>query len=848
MTQSEADMNKAPESRARNFGVRARLLLAFFAISAFAILAAAAGIYAFRQVGERLDIVETRVAPTLDSLELSRFAERIIAAAPALLAATDRNRRDQIKAGLEAEAGRLNATLRELKSDAAESAPLLKIEPIASSLTSNLAALENLVAGRLDTSERIRTLRRGVFQTNDETQRLLAPWVEVLGSEISSLVESVRSTGAGGRGDDAQRLTALIELQRLTRTAQAQVSAVVDMLNEASTTEQGQRLPILAFQLGLALRDLEATATGLDPKLRPLFLEQVGKLRAFAEGPNAIAEARKQELALVGEGEKLLAEAGRLSAQLTAAVDQLGSAAKRDIGEAIRDALSVQRLSTRTLIALVALSLLTSGLIVWLYVGGNIVRRLTALNDGMLAIAGGKLHMPVEAEGADEIAAMGRAVEVFRRNAIELERLLEERKETAARLEQVVDERTRELSDKNRRLETTDKYKSHFLASASHDLRQPLHALNLFVAQLQAESHPVERRRLVSRIDAAVSSMNELFEALLDMTKLEAGILEPHPIEFPVAQLLECIETTFADAAREKGLRLAVVSSGAWVLSDFVLLERILLNLVSNAVRYTTRGGVVVGCRRRGSNLRIDVCDSGPGIPEAQQGNIFREFYQLGAVRPDRGGLGLGLAIVDRLGRLLGHAVKLDSRPGRGSRFSVSVPLVAARHGEAEAPIAPAIADPTRGKLALVIDDDALVLDGMRGILRGWGCDVMTADSGETALAQVAAQDRHPDLIISDYRVAGGKTGIDAIERLRGALGASIPAFLITGDTAPERLREASKSGYQLLHKPVPPMRLRAMLNQLLKARDGMDAAAPAAERAPIPSPAVARGRASRPQ
>lgn len=195
-----------------------------------------------------------------------------------------------------------------------------------------------------------------------------------------------------------------------------------------------------------------------------------------------------------------------------------------------------------------------------------------------------------------------------------------------------------EIQDKRRQLELANTYKSRFLAAASHDLRQPLHALNLFVGQLYAEPDPAERTRLVARIDAAVSAMNELFNSLLDMSKLEAGMLEVNLTEFPVERLLRQIETTFAGAAREKELRLNVVSSSAWVRTDFILLERILLNLVSNAVRYTTRGGVVIGCRHRGERLRLDIWDSGPGIPEDQQRNIFREFYQLAGPEPSRRG------------------------------------------------------------------------------------------------------------------------------------------------------------------------------------------------------------------
>jgi signal transduction histidine kinase/ActR/RegA family two-component response regulator len=390
-----------------------------------------------------------------------------------------------------------------------------------------------------------------------------------------------------------------------------------------------------------------------------------------------------------------------------------------------------------------------------------------------------------------------------------------------AREHAVVQEKSRQLEMANSQLEMADRYKSHFLASASHDLRQPLHALNLFVAQLPNERKPAERKRLVSRIDAAVASMNELFEALLDMTKLEAGILQANPADMPVQRLLDRIETTFAAPAEKKGLSLRAVPCSAWVRSDPILLERILFNLVGNAVRYTARGGVVVGCRRRATQLRIDVCDTGTGIPEDQRQSIFSEFYQLATPAPDRtAGLGLGLAIVDRLGRLLGHPVQLQSNPGRGSRFSVSVPLAAELRETVPLPTALHATDLARGKRVMVIDDDVLVLDGMRGILQSWGCRVQTAASGKAALTCIADGGGQPDLIISDLRLADGESGIEVIERLRETLGAPVPAFVISGDTAPERLREASAGGYHLLQKPVSPLTLRTTLNRLLKSHE----------------------------
>jgi len=340
--------------------------------------------------------------------------------------------------------------------------------------------------------------------------------------------------------------------------------------------------------------------------------------------------------------------------------------------------------------------------------------------------------------------------------------------------------------------------------------------LNLFVTQLRSEKDQAEKIRLIEQINVATGAMNDLFNALLDISKLDAGVLAPTISEFPVDQLLKRIGMTFAATAREKELRLRIISNDAWIRTDFILLERVLLNLVSNALRYTAKGGVVVGCRRRPNLLRIEVWDTGVGVPQNQQENIFREFYRLATAEQDRGhGLGLGLAIVDRLCRLLGHPIELTSAVGRGSRFAVSLPLATPRPVAQPAPAA--AIDLAMGKFVVVVDDDALVLDAMGGILKSWGCSVATAKSDTDALVALAGHARQPDLIISDYRLGDGRTGFDVIERLRSSCGAHIPAFLISGDTAPERLREARASGYYLLHKPVLPMTLRSVVSQLLK-------------------------------
>jgi len=338
---------------------------------------------------------------------------------------------------------------------------------------------------------------------------------------------------------------------------------------------------------------------------------------------------------------------------------------------------------------------------------------------------------------------------------------------------------------------------------------------------LRRQMTSAEGSRLVDRIDDAVSGMNDLFNALLDITKLDAGALTPTIAEFPIAELLGRIGSTFAPVAQEKGLSLLLVPSSAWVRSDPVLLERIVLNLVSNALRYTNAGGIVVGCRHRGTKLRIEVWDTGPGIPPDQYRKIFNEFYRLAdAAKTNEAGLGLGLAIVDRLCTLLDHPIELTSTLGKGSRFTVTVPPAAARvspqakiEPQSQAPL-----DVARGKLVVVIDDDTRVLEGMGGLLRNWGCRVILAATPEAAMTGVSdiGAGARPDLVISDYHLADEQTGITAIAKLREAYGA-IPAFVMTGDTAPERLREAQESGYHLLHKPVQSMTLRAMVSRFLK-------------------------------
>jgi signal transduction histidine kinase/ActR/RegA family two-component response regulator len=360
--------------------------------------------------------------------------------------------------------------------------------------------------------------------------------------------------------------------------------------------------------------------------------------------------------------------------------------------------------------------------------------------------------------------------------------------------------------------------KTRFLAAASHDLRQPIHALGLLFATLADRVRDESAAPVMKQIDGAVDAIDSMLNSLLDISKLDAGVVRPEIGPVDLAALLERLNDEHQPIATLTGNRLRVRRPAhPVVLTDAAMLQRILANLVSNALRYTVNGRVLVGARRRGHLIRIEVCDNGPGIPAHSLEDIFLEFHQLGNPERDRRkGLGLGLAIVKRLADLLGHAIEVRSTVGRGSRFSVTLPLSAAPQRAATHAAAGTVGADLHGRRVLVLDDDASVLDAMRSLLEGWGCDVIATSTPEEAEAGLTTDAGPPDMLIVDYRLRQHASGIETIKHLHELAGNRIPALVITGDTAPDRLREAQESGYPLLHKPVKPAQLRAVMRQLV--------------------------------
>lgn len=357
--------------------------------------------------------------------------------------------------------------------------------------------------------------------------------------------------------------------------------------------------------------------------------------------------------------------------------------------------------------------------------------------------------------------------------------------------------------------------KSRFLAAASHDLRQPLHALTLFVAALEERNRQPETQPLIAHIQSSASALESLFQTLLDISRIDAGIVEATPCHFNTRDVVGRLLDEFRPQAEAAGLKLHARIDDLTAHSDPNLVARILRNLISNAIRYTPEGEIQISCQHRPAGIVITVCDTGIGIALEQQARVFEEFVQVGNPERDRSkGLGLGLAIVRRLAGLLGTTVTLDSAPGQGACFQFQLPL-----GE-KASVTPDIAHDNlslslNGLVVGVIDDEASVRTGLRLLLEGWGCRVIDAESGPELVARSRQTNVLPQVLLADYRLRQGTTGPEAIQSVRAAFDNDLPAALITGDTAPEILNEARASGHILLHKPVKPAKLRVLLRNL---------------------------------
>ncbi len=476
-------------------GVRGRLLLAFFGISAFAVLGAGAALYSFHGIDQVLSLITQRRIPVVvQSQEISHHAERITAAAPALLTVASQTEMDQWWRDISTEVITLNELLTHLRKDGVDSATLQSLESDVEGLRSNLQALDQLMNDRLVLGEQKKEVLSKSIQVAAELQNLLAPWV----SDMDERIAQWRRITVDPNASVERRTAADREFEkslawfRALQTSEVLASSISDLLQRAASTDDASAAAIGGFRTRQAVNELERLANLLDPKPRSVMMETITRLHPYTAGADSVASLRRRELALTESATQLLAKNTDLSKRLAATVHNLVTGARTEIDNANAQALGVVKFSTLAVITAVVLSIISSTLIVWLYVSRNIVRRLTVLSNGMLAIAGGSLHAPVAAEGGDEVAAMGRAVEVFRRNTLERDELLSERAQAAARLEKLVDERTGELQQREGVLRVTFDNMTHGvimfdaqlrLASWNRQLAQMLDLPDSFFAQ-----------------------------------------------------------------------------------------------------------------------------------------------------------------------------------------------------------------------------------------------------------------------------------------------------------------------------------------------------------------------------
>jgi signal transduction histidine kinase len=400
-------------------------------------------------------------------------------------------------------------------------------------------------------------------------------------------------------------------------------------------------------------------------------------------------------------------------------------------------------------------------------------------------------------------------------------RMLRELIETRRRNLDLIDElrQKSELAEAaQRKAEQASLAKSQFFAAASHDLRQPMQALGLFAASLRETKREPEDARRIDQILSSVDALESLFDELLDISKLDAGYVKPVAAHFPAQSLFDRLENAYAPFARKSGLALRFEETRETLHTDSILLERVLANLISNALRYTHAGGVDVRCHANEGRVTIEVADTGQGIPREEHEHVFDEFFQLGNPERDRRkGLGLGLATVRRIAQLIECKVSLESEPGKGSVFSIAVPA-----GD-PAQVAPAAAAPSsedvdalKGKVIAVVDDEREVRESLMDLLGLWRCKPVVAASARELLAQLDAARTRPDALIADYRLREHESGDTTIAALRARYGAALPALIISGDTTSEIFKVVREQRLPLLSKPVRAARLRAALQHLL--------------------------------
>jgi adenylate cyclase len=921
-------------------GVRGRLLLAFFGISAFAVLGAGAALYSFREIDQSLGLITQRRVPVVvQSQELSRHAERITAAAPALLTAASQTEKNQWAQGISIEVNTLNELLAQLRQSGVESTGLHSLESGVEKLSSNLQALDRLVDQRLALGEQKKELVGTALKITADLQNLLAPWVSVMDERIAQWRRSAQDTNT----PNEQRVTADREFEkslawfRALQSSEVLASSISELLQRAAAADNPSTANISGFRAQQALNELKRLSDLLDPKLRSLMGDTLTHLQPYAVGVGSVPALRRLELSLTENATQLLGENTDLSKQLTATVDSLVASARKEIDDANAAALSVVDFSTLAVIIAVVLSLMSSTLIVWLYVGRNLIARLRELSDRTFALAAGDLRSPLPPGGTDEIGRMAESLAVFRTTAVEMEEAnLKEIREARLRLteaieaisegfslydsedklvvcnshykklfpghrdtmvpgtpfEQIVrtaiergliedakDDGETWLAERLARhraasethiqrrsdgrwiqvnerktanggvvaiyaditelkqheadlavardaAEKANQTKSSFLANMSHELRTPLNAIIGVTEMLQDDARDLKRDDEIeplNRVTGAARHLLALINDILDLSKIEAGRMELNLETFSVAPLIDEVVKTFEMLAAKNVNRIVVDWDPAMksIHADQMRVRQALLNLVSNANKFTKHGTVTIRARRpkvEGREwIEIAVTDTGIGMTPTQMERLFQEFSQADSSTTRKyGGTGLGLAISQRFCQMMGGDISVQSEPGRGSTFTIRLPanvvgIAAAAAAPETTPRIRAAAASHDAPLIVVADDDPTGREVVARFLEREGFSVAPADGGQEALR--LARKLHPAAMTLDI-IMPDLDGWTVLAAIKGdPTLADIPVILMT--IVDEKNRGYSLGAADYLVKPVDRTKLVETLTNI---------------------------------
>lgn len=928
-------------------GVRGRLLLAFFGISALAILGAAASLYSFREIGEVMDrITQRRIPVALNAQSLSRHTERIVAAAPTLLTVTTPSEKLDWAREIAKEVETLNRLLADVKAGGLDSVALNSVESEVHQLRRNLIELDSLVDERLSVVEQKHDILRQSLDVAGGLQQLFTPWVAVMDGRIAQW----RRIAIDSRVPLEQRIAADREFEqslawfRALQTSQVLASTVSDQFQRAASAAEASAINVGRFRVQQSLSELGRLVTTFDPKLQSLIGQSIDALRVFVAGNSSIFALRERELALSTNASRLVEENSKLSQRLTATVDSLVREATTDIRNANAEASSVVSFSSWVVILAVILSLVSSVLIVWLYVGRNLIARLSSLSQRTLALAEGDLRSPLPQGGTDEIGQMAISLAVFRATAIQMEEAnLREITEARSRLTEAIEaisdglslydgddrlvvcnsrykelfplqkgvmepgtpfdaiirhaaevgliaeasgrvdewmqerlqrhanpvgthvqrrsdgrwiriseQRTAnggvvatyaditELKQREAQLahlveelevardaaQEASRTKSSFLTNMSHELRTPLNAIIGVTEMLREDARDLKRDDDLEPLDRVLRAgrhLLALINDILDLSKIEAGKMDVHLESFPLAALIDDVAKTIEPMAAKNGNRVIVTHGPIGdIHADQMRVRQALLNLVSNAGKFTSDGTVTISTVRRGEGaserLEIAVEDTGIGMTPEQLGRLFQDFSQADSSTTRKyGGTGLGLAISRRFCQMMGGDIIVESEFGKGSRFTIVLPTIVAEEEQpAGAPVQSAASARARSPvlsdnaLILVVDDDRTVREVVRRHLEREGFTVALADGGRDGLR--LARELNPAAITLDVQMPD-LDGWTVLAAIKGdPTLAHIPVVLMT--ILDDKNRGFSLGATDYLVKPVERETLIRVLRQ----------------------------------